>query len=101
MTYTQTRIENTVPLGGNLYLRTEELDITNYDDDGGGDGEAFTPQDVNFRRFVAVIPLVTDNAGYEAQYDEDAEAIRLYDGASEVASNGDNTATVKVLCIGV
>lgn len=101
MTYTSTRVENTIPIGGNLKMRVEELDITNYDDDGSGDGEAFAPVDVNMRRFVAVFALETSGNAQWAKYDEANSAVRVYGSSGEIGSNADNTATVKVVCIGV
>lgn len=101
MTYSQTRVENTVPLGGNLKMRVEELDITNYDDDSGGDGESFAPVDVNMRRFVFVLALETTGSAQWAKYDETNNAVRLYDSAGEIGSNSSNTGTVKVIAVGV
>lgn len=101
MTYTQSRIENTVPIGGNLKLRVEELDITNYDDDSNGDGESFAPGDVNMRRFVFVLALETTGSAQWAKYDESNNAVRLYTSSGEVASDGNNTGTVKIIAVGV
>lgn len=101
MTYTQTRVENTVPIGGHLKMRIEELDITDYDDDSGGDGESFTPADVNMRRFVYVEALETSSDAQWAKYDESNEAVRLYDSSGEIGSGASNTGTVKVVAVGV
>ena len=95
MTYDQTRVENTVPIGGNLKMRTEELDVTSYT----GDGEDFSPVDVNMRRFVFVLALETSDADQWAKYAEDDETVRLYDDAGELA--GGATGTVKVVAVGV
>lgn len=101
MTHTTSKIESTVPIGGNLKMRVQEMDITNYDDDGGGDGEAFAPADVNMRRFVCVFALETSSAAQWSKYDDATEAVRLYNSSGEVASNGSNTGTVRLVCVGV
>lgn len=101
MTNTLTKVESTVPLGGNLKLRVQEMDITNYDDDGGSDGEAFAPGDVNFRRFVYVTASETTGTAQWAKYDESNNAVRLYNSSGEVGSNSSNTGTVKLVCVGV
>lgn len=112
MANTLTKVENTVPLGGHLKMRIQEMSISNYDDDAAGDGEAFAPADVNMRRFTMVIPIVTDAAAVEAQYDEGANAVRLFrqanDGTGtandplvEAPSNSNVSATVKLICVGV
>lgn len=112
MAYSQTRIENTVPIGGNLRMRVEEIDISNYDDDGSGDGEPFAPVDIHMRRFTFVLALVSDASGVTANYDEANNAVRLYqqandgsgttdDSLTEVPSNSNEGATVKLICVGV
>lgn len=103
MTYDQSRTEPTKVVG-DLTLRTFRLDITNYDDDSGGDGESFTPDDANgMHRFVHVHADVVGGSPHVANYDEDNQAIRLYDldGTGEVASDGNNTATLRVTVLGV
>jgi hypothetical protein len=103
-------IEETEYMGA-VTTRFVELDITNYDDDGGGDGESFVPADVSMRRFQAVIPEVKDGTGVVASYDESADAIRLFEQANdgtgttddtltEVPSNADEGATLTVICMG-
>lgn len=115
MTYTLSSVESTIPIGGNLNLRIEDMDITNYDDDAGSDGESFTPSDVNMRRFVAVIPVVigagsastTAMEGVTAEWDEGTGAIRVYhsggaDGEmAEMTSNNSEGTKLRLLCIGV
>jgi len=91
---------------GAVTTRFVEVDVTNYDDDGNSDGESFIPADVSMRRFQAVHADVNDGTGMVASYDEDAEAIRLHyagtDGndLSEVTSNNNEGARVRVICMG-
>lgn len=119
MTNSQSKVQSTVPIGGNLKMRIQEVDITNYDDDANSDGESFTPSDVNMRRFVYVQPLVMHGEGgattvvnAEAQYDYSNEALRLFvqenDGTGsandplvELGSNNNEGAKLRVICIGV
>lgn len=101
MTNTLSKVESTVPIGGNLKMRVQEMDITDYDDDGSGDGESFAPADVNFRRFVFVQALETSASTQWAKHDEATNAVRLYTSSGEVAGNSSNTGTVKLVCIGV
>jgi hypothetical protein len=101
MTYTLTKTESTVPIGGNLNLRVYEMDVSNYDDDTGGDGEAFAPVDANMRRFVYVGASETSAAAQWAKYDEATGAVRLYNSSGEVGSDGGNTGTVKLFVVGV
>jgi len=91
---------------GAMTQRFVEVDITNYDDDGSGDGESFVPADVSMRRFQDVQPKVIDGTGYVAQYDESTGAIRLFQSAgaagemAEVGSNSNNAATLRVTVLG-
>ncbi|MFB6284586.1 MAG: hypothetical protein ABEK59_11785 [Halobacteria archaeon] len=119
MTYSQSSVENTVQIGGNLVMRVFELDITNYDDDSGSDGESFGPADANMRRFVEVRANVMYEEGGAttvqkcvAQYDYANNAIRLLqqsDSGStdsdaelvEVPSNSDEGVKVRVVTTGV
>lgn len=115
MSYDLTKVESTIPIGGNLKLRVHDMDITNYDDNAGGDGEAFTPSDVNFRRFVAVIPTVVGSGtasttameGVTAEWDESNQAIRVYHSAgadgemAEMTSNNNEGTRLRLLCVGV
>lgn len=112
MTYTKSR-DNPTAVIGDLKLREFEVDISNYDDDGGGDGEAFAPIDANMRRFaVSPIARVTDGTGLVATYDGTTNSIRLFgeandgtgtasDNLTEVPSNNNEGATVTITCIGV
>lgn len=117
MTYSKTQSTNKTEWMGDFKVRVFELDITNYDDDGNGDGEAFGPADAQMDRFLAGKPLDVDVVGagtanntFEgsvAIYDKSAGAVRLYvsggtDGnaLSELASNGNNGARVQVTCVG-
>lgn len=115
MTNTQSKEESTVPIGGNLKLRIQRMEITNYDNDANGDGEAFAPSDVNMRRFVSVIPVVVDDGsasttamrGVNAMWDEANNAVRLFHSAgadgemAEMTSNNNEGAELLLLCIGV
>jgi len=91
---------------GAMTQRFVEVDITNYDDDTSGDGESFVPGDVSMRRFQDVTPKVIDGTGYVAQYDESADALRLFESAgsagemAEVGSDGNNSATLRVSVLG-
>ena len=91
---------------GAVVTRFAEVDITNYDDGAAGEGESFVPADVSMRRFQAVVAEVNDDTGMTAHYDEDTDSIRLYYGAtdgdelSEVASNNNEGARVRVICLG-
>lgn len=91
---------------GAMTQRFVEVEITNYDDDAGGDGESFVPGDVSMRRFQDVQPKVIDGTGYVAQYDEDTGALRLFESAgsagemAEVGSDGNNAATLRVTVLG-
>ncbi|AGM11727.1 hypothetical protein HCTV5_121 [Halovirus HCTV-5] len=109
MTKTVT-IEETEYMGA-VTTRFVEVDITNYDDEGDGDGEEFVPADVSMRRFQAVIPEVKDGTGLTASYDESAGSIRLFgqnndgtgtatDNLTEVPSNNTEGATLTVICMG-
>lgn len=101
---------------GTTKTRFIEMDVTNYDDNAGGDGEAFGPTDAGLSRFlpggvsVQVDPGTTSQANTQvnavAQYDYDANAIRLYyggtdgSGLSEVSSNSDEGAVVRIKAMG-
>lgn len=117
MTYDSTQDPNRTEWLGEYKLRRYELDITNYDDDSGGDGEAFGPSDALLNRFLGGTPLAVDVIGggsatnnfpgAVAHYDKSEEAIRLFvsggtDGndLSELASDGNNGALVEVLALG-
>lgn len=95
MTRTLSRRENTVPLGGNLKMRVQEMDVTSYDQGG----EDFAPGDVNMRRFIFVLPLATDNDNVDAKWVEGQDALRLIDGGSELAAG--ESETVVVVAVGV
>lgn len=115
MTNTLSREENTVPIGGNLKMRVQRMEITNYDDDANSDGEAFAPADVNFRRFLFVIPVVVDDGsasttamrGVKAMWDEANNAVRLFHSAgsdgemAEMTSNNNEGAELLLICVGV
>lgn len=98
-------IEETEYMGA-VTTRFVEVDITNYDDDSGSDGESFVPADVSMRRFQDVQPNVIDGTGYVAQYDESTGALRLFESAgssgelAEVGSDGNNSATLRVTVLG-
>jgi len=113
MTRTINQLERPEFAGG-MEFRFFEVDITNYDDDGNGDGEAFNAGDAGMSRLqhveVEVDPGASSGAtttvNAVAQYDYQNGAIRLFyggtDGAdlSEVASNADEGAVVRVKAIG-
>jgi len=115
MSRTLSKVERTpVPLGGQHELRVWDMDISNYDDDSGGDGESLTPTDVGLRRFTWVMPIVVGEGsatnsmkGVEAMYDEENDAIRLFysEGVEaemrEMTSNADEGARVRLVCLGV
>lgn len=120
MTHTLDRDENTKVLG-DLRVRSFKMDITNYDDDGNGDGEAFSPDDpaVGMRRGVHILVDVIGAGtatntykGSTAIYDEDTGSVRLYvqandgtgtaaDSLTELPSNGNNGALVRVTVLGI
>jgi hypothetical protein len=99
---------------GGMEFRFFEVDITNYDSDGGGDGEAFNAADAGMSRLqhvdAQVDPGTSSGANSQvnavAQYDYDTGSIRLFyggtDGAelSEVGSNADEGAVVRIKAIG-
>ncbi len=99
---------------GAMEFRFFEVDITNYDDDGGGDGEPFNAGDVGMSRFqdvqVQVHPGAQSGANTQvnavAQYDYSIGSLRLFYGGtdgnelSEVGSNSDEGAVVRVRVIG-
>lgn len=93
---------------GSMYARTFEVDISNYDDDGSGDGESFTVNDalLQNRFFTPPFVRVVDDSGYVARYNVETNSIRLYESAgsqgelTEVASDGNNSATLEVTCLG-
>lgn len=103
-----------VEFAGAMEVRFFDVDITNYDSDGSGDGEAFSPSDAGMQRFQNVVCTVKPNAGSGAttalnavaQYDYANESIRLYhsggaDGEmAEASSNADEGAVVRVMAIG-
>lgn len=112
MTYSQDQDESTT-FFGEWKVRTFQVDISNYDDDAGSDGESFTPADAGMNRFLHVHTDVigagsatTGMAGSLAHYDESTGAIRLYHSAgadgemAEMSSNADEGALVRVTCIG-
>jgi len=97
-----------------MEYRFFEVDITNYDDDTNGDGEAFDESDAGMSRIQHVDVHVDPGAASDAttqvnctaQYDYENGSIRLFyggtDGAdlSEVAGNADEGAVVRVKAIG-
>ena len=98
---------------GQMRTRIVEVDVTNYDDNAGGDGESFSPKDAGLNRFKHVSAEVNPGGGSAgtvvnavAQYDWDEEALRLYyagtDGSelSEVSSNANEGAEVRLMCFG-
>lgn len=99
---------------GAMEFRFFEVDITNYDADANGDGESFDETDAGMSRFQDVECEVVPNGGSGAanvvnavaQYDYENSAIRLYYGGvdggslSEVTSNADEGAVVRVKAIG-
>ena len=98
---------------GQMRTRIVDVDITNYDDDAAGDGEAFSPKDAGLNRFKHVSAEVNPGSGSAtnevnavAQYDWENESIRLYYGGtdgdelSEVGSNADEGAEVRLMCFG-
>lgn len=115
MAHDLSKVTSSIPIGGNLYLRTFDMDISNYDDDTNSDGESFAPADVNFRRFVAVIPIVVGGGsasssameGVTAEWEEANNNIRLYhssgaDGEmAEMSSDSNEGTKLRLLCIGV
>lgn len=116
MTKTITEVTNTIPIGGHLKMRVVDVDITNYDDDGGSDGESLTPADVGLsRRFVAGFAEVigpgtastTAMGGVTAQFRVDDQQLRVFhsggaDGEmAEMTSNNNEGTKVRVVAIGV
>lgn len=95
MAHELTRRENTVPIGGNLNMRVQEMDITDYDEGG----EDFAPVDVNMRRFIFVIPLMVSADDINVNYDEDDEKVKLLDHNGESAEG--TTADIVLVCVGV
>lgn len=95
MAHELSRREKTVPIGGNLKMRVQEMDITSYEEGG----EDFAPADVNMRRFVFVVPLQVSADDFNVNYDEDAEAVKLLDHNGEVGAG--ETATVVLVSVGV
>lgn len=95
MAHELSRRENTVPIGGNLKMRVQEMDITSYEEGG----ESFAPADVNMRRFVYVIPLQVSADDFNVNYDEDTSVIKLLDHNGEVDAG--ETSTVVLVSVGV
>lgn len=103
---------------GAMRVRVVEMDISNYDDDASGDGEAFTASDAGMHRFQTVQAEVMFGEGSAttvvncvAQYDWANESVRLLhqsaDGTGttddelvEVPSNADEGAKVRLTCYG-
>lgn len=103
---------------GAVKTRFVEIDITNYDDDTSGDGEAFAPSDIGMNRFQNVQAEVMHGEGGAntvvncvAQYDYANNAVRLLvqtdnSGADantelvELAGNNNEGAKVKLTCMG-
>lgn len=103
---------------GAMKVRVVDVDITNYDDDGAGDGESFVPSDAGMHRFQDVQAQVMFGEGGAgavqncvAQYDWNAESIRLLQQSDtgdtdadaelvEVPSNANEGAKVRVTCFG-
>lgn len=99
MTKTVDVDEPTEYMGG-VTTRFVEVNITDYDDASAGNGESFTPADVSMRRFQTVIAEVNEDNGYTANYDEDEQSIRLYDGGTEVTGGSGNSARLRLVCLG-
>jgi len=103
---------------GAVKTRFVDVDITNYDDDTGSDGESFTPSDIGMSRFQHVSAEVIYGSGSAntvvncvAQYDESTGAIRLLvqsdnSGSDantelvELASDNNEGALVRLACMG-
>jgi len=103
---------------GAVKTRFVDVDISNYDDDAGGDGESFTPSDIGMNRFQKVSAEVKYGEGSAttvvncvAQYDYQNNSLRLLvqenDGTGtandelvELASNNNDGATVRLACMG-
>lgn len=101
MTYTLEK-DGPTEFVGAVKLRTFTMDVTNYDDDAAGDGEAFGPSDARMNRFLTVSVDVIDGTGMSAQYDETVGAVRLFESAdlngnhAEVTSNNNEGAKLRV-----
>lgn len=94
-------------------VRYVDVDVTNYDSDTNGDGEALAPSDVGMHRFQMVNVHVKPGEGSattvvnaEAQYDYQNDSVRLYYGGTdggeltEVASDANEGAMVRLECKG-
>lgn len=116
MTHTTTEVQHTVQIGGNLKMRVVDVDVDNYDDDAGGDGEALPPSELGFsRRAIAGWAEVigagsatgTAMEGVSAQYRANDDQLRLFhsggaDGEmAEMTGNNNEGSLVRVVAIGV
>lgn len=105
---------NELEFAGAMAIRFIEVDITNYDDGNNGNGESFGTTDAGLSRLQRVHcetdPGASSAANTEvnavAQYDYSNNSIRLHYGGtdgnelSEVTSNNNEGAVVKVTAIG-
>lgn len=103
---------------GAMKVRFVDVDITDYDSDGAGDGEPFAPSDIGMHRFQTVNAEVKFGEGSAttvvncvAQYDYQNNSIRLLQQSDsggtdsdadliEVPSNAGEGAVVRLECKG-
>lgn len=100
MTHTTERYEGPVPVGGSLELRVFTVEIANYDDAGSGDGEPLDLDNMGFRRVPIAFATEPTAAAQWAEYDKGNESLRVYDSDGELASDAEETATVRFLGLG-
>lgn len=81
---------------GAMKVRFADVDITNYDNNNNGDGEAVAPSDVGMNRFQVVNVQVKPGEGNAntvqncvAQYDYQNNAIRLYQQSDNSGADAD------------
>lgn len=110
---------NDTEFAGAMKVRILTVDITNYDDDTGGDGEPLAPADVGMSRFqhvsVEVDPGAATGATTQvnavAQFDSENEALRLFQQSDsgggdsdadlvEVPSDANEGTVVNVFAVG-
>lgn len=72
---------------GESRVVTDKWTLNDYDPDNDGSGNDFDPAYLGITRLKSFEVYVADGSAYVAQYDEDVQAIRLYnvDGTGEVA----------------
>ena len=104
---------------GAMKFRIVTVDVTNYDDDTGGDGEPLAPADVGMSRFQHVSAEVdpgattaaTTQVNAVAQFDSANDALRLFQQSDsggtdsdadlvEVPSDANEGTVVNVLAVG-